>query len=75
MFRFIKQIFISSTTFFNSLLGVNSLECISIKDEECKEKPEIVNINSDNPIFYSFSIKVNKCNDNCINIIDPYARI
>ena len=75
MFRFIKQIFISATMLFSSLLGVNSLECISIKNEECKVRPEIVNINSDNPIFYSFSIKVNKCNDNCINIIDPYARI
>ena len=49
MFRFIKKIFISATMLFNSLLGVNSLECISIKNEKCKVRPEIVNINSDNP--------------------------
>ena len=61
--------------FFGSLSRVNSLECISIKNEECKVRPEIVNINSDNPIFYPFSIKVNKCNGNCNNINDPYARI
>ena len=75
MFRFIKQIFISATMLFSSLLGVNSLECISIKNDECKVRPEIVNINSDNPIFYPFSVKVNKCNGNCNNINDLYARI
>ena len=75
MFRFIKQIFISATMLFSSLLSVNSLESISIKNEECKVRPEIVSVNSNNPIFYSFSIKVNKCNGNCNNINDPYARI
>ena len=59
--------------FFSSLLSVNSLECISIKNEKCKVRPEIVNINSSNPIFYPFSIKTNKCNGNCNNINDPYA--
>ena len=74
MFRFIKQIFISAM-FFGSLSHVNSLECISIKNEECKVRPEIININSNNPIFFPFGIKVNKCNGNCNNINDPYARI
>ena len=41
---------------FNSLLSVNSLECISIKNEECKVRPEIVDINSNNPIFYPYFI-------------------
>ena len=61
--------------FFGSLSRVNSLECISIKNEECKVRPEIININSNNPIFFPFGIKVNKCNGNCNNINDPYARI
>ena len=60
---------------FGSLSRVNSLECISIKNEECKVRPEIININSNNPIFFPFGIKVNKCNGNCNNINDPYARI
>ena len=46
-----------------------------MKTEECKVRPEIVNINSNNPIFYPFSLKVNKCNGNCNNINDPYAKI
>ena len=73
MFKFIKQIFISAMMFFSSLPSVNPLECISMKNQECKVKPEIVDINSNNPISYPFSIKTNKCN--CNNISDPYARI
>ena len=61
--------------FFSSPSGVNSLECISLKNQECKVRPEIINTNSNDPIFYSFSIKINKCSSNCNNIINPYARI
>ena len=75
MFKFIKQIFISSLMFFGSLSSVNPLECISMKNQECKVRPEIVNINSNNLIFYPFSIKTNKCSGNCNNINDTYARI
>ena len=75
MFRFIKQIFTSAMMFFGSLPNVNLLECISLKNQECKVKPEIGNINSNDPIFYRFSIKINKCSGNCNNISNPYARI
>ena len=30
---------------------------------------------SNNPIFYPFSVKINKCSCNCNNINDPYAKI
>ena len=75
MFGFIKQIFISTMMLFSSLPNVNSLECVSLKNQECKVRSEIVNINSNNPMFYPFSIKINKCSGNCNNISDPYARI
>ena len=44
-------------------------------NQECKERPEIVDVNSDEPIFYPFSIKINKCRGNCNNINNPYAKI
>ena len=75
MFIFIKQIFISAMMFFGSLSRVNSLECILIKNEECKVRPEIISINSNNPTFLPFSINVNKCSGNCNSINDPYAII
>ena len=75
MFRFTKQIFFSTLMYFGILSNVNSLECISMKNQECKVRPETININSNNPTFYPFSIKTNKCSGNCNNINDPYARI
>ena len=60
---------------FSSLPNVNSLECVSLKNQECKVRTEIVNINSNNPMFYPFSAKINKCIGNCNNVNDPYAKI
>ena len=59
MFRFIKRIFISAMMLFSSLPNVNSLKCVSFKNQECKVRSEIVNINSNNPMFYPFSVKMN----------------
>ena len=46
-----------------------------MKNQECKVKPEIISINGNNPMFYPFSVKVNKYGGNCNNINDPYERI
>ena len=72
-FSFVKKVFVVGLTVLSNI--TNALECISIKNQECKLRQEIVNINSNNPIFYPFSIKINKCSGNCNNINDPYARI
>ena len=50
------------------------LSCISMKNQECKTRPQVVNVNSNNPIFYPFSIKTSKCNGTCNNINNPYAK-
>ena len=75
MFKFIKQIFISTMMLFNSILNVNPLECVSMKNQQYKVRLEIVNIGINDPIFYPFSTKVNKCSGNCNNINNPYAKI
>ena len=75
MFVFIKKIFYTGSLFLSSLVSTTPLSCISIKNQECKVRPEIININSNNPIFYPFSIKINKCSGNCNNINNPYAKI
>ena len=41
----------------------------------CKARPEIINVNSNNPVFYPFSIKTSKFSGNCNNINDPHAKI
>ena len=75
MFKFIEKIFISTITFFASLSSGNLLECISMKNQECKVRPEVVNVNSNEPLFYPFSIKTSKCSGSCNNINDPYAKL
>ena len=40
-----------------------------------KVRPEIINVNNNEPVFFLFSIKTNKCSGNCNNINDPYAKI
>ena len=75
MFNFIKQIFTSALMCFGNLSNVNSLERVSMKNQECKARPEIVDINSNNPIFYPFSIKINKCSGSCNYMNNPYTEI
>ena len=38
-------------------------------------RPEIVNVNSDESVFFPFSIKTTKCSGSCNNINDPYAKL
>ena len=61
------------TDLSSSITGV--LNCVSLNNEKCKVRPKIADINSDNPIFYPFSVKINKCSGNCNNINNPYAKI
>ena len=56
-------------------LSATLLSCISMNNQECKVRPEIVNVNSNEPVFYPFSIKTSKCSGSCNNINDPYAKI
>ena len=75
MFEFIKKIFVSTMMFFGSPSSVNPLECISINNQECRVRPEIINVNSNELLFYPFSIKTSKCSGICNNINDPYAKL
>ena len=71
MLIFIKKIFFTGMTFFSC----NKLKYVSMKNQECKITPEIININSNEPSFYPYSILVNKCSGSCNNINDPYAKL
>ena len=62
MFGFVKKVFLVTMKFFGfSPSNVNFLECVSMKNEECKIRPEIINVNTNEPLFYPFRIKINKC--------------
>ena len=75
MFKLVKQIFVSAIMLISNLSIVNSLECISINNQECKMRPEIVNANTKEPIFFPYSIRTSKCSGSCNSINDPYAKL
>ena len=61
MFEFIKKALFTGATILSTLIGVNSLRCISMANQECKVRLQIVNANSNQAVFYLFSIKTSKC--------------
>ena len=58
-----------------NLSSVNPLKCVLIDNQECKVRPETVNVNSNEPVFHPFSIRRSKCSGSCNNINDPYAKL
>ena len=78
IFGSVKQTFISVMLFFSYYLPTvkyQSFSCISMNNQPCKARPEIINISTNNPVFYLFSIRSNKCNGNCNNVNDPCVKI
>ena len=49
------------------------LSCISMKNQECKTRPQVINVNGDEPVFFPFSIETSKCSGNC-NINYPMQK-
>ena len=77
MSGFIKKVFFTGLNILSSvnLLTVTPLRWISMNNQECKVRPETVNVNSDEPVFYPFGIKTSKCCDSCNNTNNPYAKM
>ena len=46
-----------------------------MNNQECKVRPKIVNVHSNEPLFFPFSIKTSKCSGSCNNINDPFAKL
>ena len=65
IFRFVKKVFFIELKILSNFINANSLNCISMKNQECKARPQVINVNSNNPIFYPVSIKISKCCGYC----------
>ena len=75
IFRFIKKGFYIGSLFLSSLVSTTPLSCISMSNQACKVRPEIINLDSNESVFYPFNIKTSKCSGSCNNTNDPYAKI
>ena len=58
-----------------NVLKVKTLKCVSVINEKYMSRPKIIDLNKNEPVFYSYSIKVNKCSGYCNNINDPMAKL
>ena len=58
-------------TFF----GSNSLKCVSVNNQECKVKPEMINTNGNESLFYPYSVKISKRCGICNIINDQYENL
>ena len=68
-------IYFNNDVFSSNVLKVNSLECVSISNQEFKVRPKILHINSNEPSFHPYCVKINKCSSSCSNINDLYAKL
>ena len=75
MLGFIKICFFTGLAFLSTSTSINSLSCISMNNQECKVRPQIVNINGDDLVFFHFSIKTSKWSGSCNNINNPDAKL
>ena len=75
MFTFIKKVFHIGSLFLSRLVSITPLSCISMNNQACKVRPETVNVNSNEPVFYSFSMKTSKCSGSCNIVNNLYAKV
>ena len=75
IFRFVKKVFVVALTILSGFTNGSSLSCISMNNQECKRRPQVINVNGDEPVFCPFSIKTSKCSGSCNNINYTYANI
>ena len=73
MFRFVKKMFFVGLTILSKITKAIPLNCISMKIKN-KTRSQVINVNSNNPMFYPFSIKTSKCSGSCNNANNPYVK-
>ena len=59
----------------NGIFGGCTLKYVSMNNQECKVKPEILNISSNESSFCPYSILTDKCSGSWNNINDLYAKL
>ena len=52
MFGLVKEVFFTGLTILSSLTSINVLSCISMNNQECKTRPQVVNVNGDEPFSH-----------------------
>ena len=46
-----------------------------MNNQECTVRRQIVNLNGDDPVYFSFSVITSKCSGSYNDINNPYAKV
>ena len=59
IFGFIKKVFFTGLTILSSVNPLNAtpFKYVSMTNQECKVRPQLINVNSDDTVFYSLVLK------------------
>ena len=58
MFGFAKMCSFTGLALLSTLTSLTLLNCISMNNQECKVRLQIVNVNGDDPVFFPYSVKL-----------------
>ena len=75
MLAIIRMYFFTGLAFSSSVTSVNMKSWISMNNQECRIRPQVVNVNGDDLVFFPFSIKTSKCSCSCNNINNPHVKL
>ena len=79
VFGFIKKIFMTAIAFIGlngyNAISLNEMKCVLMNSQECKVKLAMININTNESLFYPYSVLVNKCSGSCNSINNLYAKL
>ena len=80
IYGFVKKVLFVGLTILSGFTNAKCLNAIllsyiSMSNQECKTRPQVINVDGDHPVFFPFSIKTSKCRGSCNNINYPYAKI
>ena len=71
----LQSAFFTGLTFLSTLTSVNSSSFISMNNQECKVRPQIINVNSEEPVFFLVLTQVNAVVVVTISIIHMQNRV
>ena len=78
MFGFTKKMSIglSSTCIIGNFGNSRArIKCVSLNNLSSQARPTLVNVNSNEPLYYLFNVSVDKCGESCNTIDNPYTRV
>ena len=54
--------------------SLGRIKCVSLNNKPCQARSTLININSNKPLYFPFTVSPYKCGGGCVTIDDPCAQ-